>query len=588
MKCLRASFALHDPTVYGRVLPFVVLMGTSLSASDWPSWGGQLSRNMASETEKGLPAWYAPQGAATTNPAEMKNIKWAAKLGAVTCGSPVVSQGRVFIGTKGGSNDIGVLLCFDEPTGRELGQFIFRKPRTRGEHSGEYGACSTPTVEGDRLYVVSPYAEAMCINVKSWLASQAAPGADDSDRHIVWKYDMAEKLRVEQHHTASCGPLVFGDFVYVCTGNGRFKDKTRPLYPLTPSLIAFHKQTGQLVARDDEQIGEQLWRGQWSSPSLGMVNGKAQVFFATGNGLCYGFESVDPAAPVAPDKWITESLRGPIVYFIDVEGKDIAGLTPAQYAEANHLPPAEAKPALPLEFRYSIKMPTTTPMGSVPSAKVPDVPILKKIWWFDCLPPEYRNAPFYSTGNNGDGKIHPCDIIATPVFYRNRVYVAIGGDPAHGSRRSRGRLVCIDASKTGDVTSSGLIWSYDKLNATLTTVGIVDGLLFVMDEASVVHCLDADTGQLCWTYTYKGGGLMAPPLFAADGKVFVGKSILAAGRTLKVLGTIESSTTTSCSTPCVANGTLYMVYGNRLLAVCDKGDKPSTPASNDVAKGNKK
>ena len=119
-------------------------------------------------------------------------------------------------------------------------------------------------------------------------------------------------------------------------------------------------------------------------------------------------------------------------------------------------------------------------------------------------------------------------------------------------------------------------------------MGIVDGLLFVMDEASVVHCLDADTGQLCWTYTYKGGGLMAPPLFAADGKVFVGKSILAAGRTLKVLGTIESSTTTSCSTPCVANGTLYMVYGNRLLAVCDKGDKPSTPASNDVAKGNKK
>ena len=574
MRCLRVSFALRTPTVCGQVILFLVLTGTSLQAADWPSWGGQPSRNMAAETEKGLPAWYAPKGT-TTDPAEMKNIKWVAKLGAVTCGSPVVSQGRVFIGTRGASNDIGILLCLDETTGRELGQFIFRKPRKGGEHKGEYGACSTPTVEGDRLYVVTPYDEVLCVNVKSWLASQAAPSADESDRHIAWKYDMADKLQVEEHHTASCGPLVFGDFVYICTGNGRFKDKTRPLYPLTPSLVAFNKQSGQLVARDDEQIGEQLWRGQWSSPSLGMVNGKAQIFFATGNGLCYGFEPVDPASKVAPDKWITESLRGPIVYFIDVEGKDTAGLTPAQYAETNHVLPAGVKPALPLEFRYSIKMPITTPIVSVPSAKVPDVPILKKIWWFDCLPPEYRNAPFYSQGCNGDGKIHPCDIIATPVFYRNRVYVTIGGDPAHGSKKSRGRLVCIDATKTGDVTHSGQVWSYDKLNATLTTVGIANGLLFVMDEASVVHCLDADTGQPCWTYALKSDrGEMASPLVVADGKVFVGKSILAAGRTLKVLGTIESSATTSCSTPCVANGVLYMVYGNRLVAVCDKGDKP--------------
>ena len=68
-----------------------------------------------------------------------------------------------------------------------------------------------------------------------------------------------------------------GDFVYVCTGNGRFKYTGKPFYPLTPSLIVLNKHTGQLVARDDEQIGEQLWRGQWSSPSLATVSGKAQI-----------------------------------------------------------------------------------------------------------------------------------------------------------------------------------------------------------------------------------------------------------------------------------------------------------------------
>ena len=224
----------------------------------------------------------------------------------------------------------------------------------RGEH---WGVCSTPTVEGDRLYLVTPYGEAVCVNVASWLASHATASAEESDRHIVWKYDMVEKLHVEQDHTASCSPLVLGDFVYVCTGNGRYKTAKRPLYPLTPSLIAFNKHTGQLVARDDEQIGEQLWRGQWSSPSAAMVNGKAQILFATGNGLCYGFEPADPAAQVAPDRWITETLRGPIVYYIDVEGKDTAGLTPAQYAEAHHVLSPKDKPALPLEFRYSIRMP---------------------------------------------------------------------------------------------------------------------------------------------------------------------------------------------------------------------------------------
>ena len=525
---------------------------------------------MASETEKGLPDWYA-LGGINFDPAATKNIKWVAKLGGCTCGSPIVSHGRVFIGTQGASSDDDILLCLDEQTGRELGRFICRRPHGRGEH---WGVCSTPTVEGDRLYLVTPYGEAVCVNVASWLASHATASAEESDRHIVWKYDMVEKLHVEQDHTASCSPLVLGDFVYVCTGNGRFKTTKRPFYPLTPSLIAFNKHTGQLVARDDEQIGEQLWRGQWSSPSAAMVNGKAQILFATGNGLCYGFEPVDPAVQVTPDKWITETLRGPIVYYIDVEGKNIAGLTPAQYAKAHHVLSPKDKPALPLEFRYSIRMPATTPIDSIPKAMVPDVPILKKVWWFDCLPPEFRNAPFYAQGCKGDGKIHPCDIIATPVFYRNRVYVAIGGDPQHGSKNSRGHLVCFDATKTGDVTRSGFIWSYDKLNATLTTVAIADGLLFVIDEASVVHCLDADTGQKYWTYELKSDrGLLTSALLVADGKVFVGKSILAASKTLKILGTIESKASTSCSTPCVANGVLFTVHGKRLWAVCDKGDK---------------
>jgi outer membrane protein assembly factor BamB len=112
------------------------------------------------------------------------------------------------------------------------------------------------------------------------------------------------------------------------------------------------------------------------------------------------------------------------------------------------------------------------------------------------------------------------------------------------------------------------------LNTTWTTVGISDGLLFIIDETSSVHCLDADKGQKYWTYKLEGdSGPMNSALLVADGKVFVGKSVLAASKTLKVLSTIKDKASSSFSTPCVANGVLFTVHGGRLWAVCEKGDK---------------
>ena len=105
-------------------------------------------------------------------------------------------------------------------------------------------------------------------------------------------------------------------------------------------------------------------------------------------------------------------------------------------------------------------------------------------------------------------------------------------------------------------------------------MSIADGLVFVIDEASVIHCLDADTGQNYWTYALKSDrGQLNSALLAVDGKLFAGKTILAVSKTLKILGTIEGSTFTSCSVPCVANGVLFKVHGEWLWAVCDKGEK---------------
>jgi len=561
-----------------------------VAAKDWPEWCGQASRNMSATSDQRLPDradCSLEDDAGGGSPQPPTNVKWAAKIGRLTTGSPVVSQGRVVVGTTWEDGKEACFLCFDEQSGRLLGAFIC--PRPARDNLERWAISSTPTIEGDRLYFVSPYQEAMCLDLSVLLggssrregAGKPPLGRPDkatveqiSSRSILWRYDMFEKLKAYYHHTASSSVLVHGDYVYVCTGNGRSWVPGRiPFSPLTPSLVVFHKMTGQLVARDDEQIGEQLYRGQYASPSLGVVNGRAQILFATGDGICHAFAPVDPAAQVVPDRWITTRLRGPIVYFIDVEGKETGGLTPAEYARSVNLLADLPKPALPLEFRFSRRLPAMTPVDTVPTATVPDVPVLKEIWRFDCTPPEYKKLPFYPRQIKGDGRGHPCDIIGTPVFCNDRVYIAVGGDPNHGGRDSKGSIVCIDATKTGDVTNRGKIWSYDALNQSVSTVAVTDGLVFVVDNAYTVHCLDADSGLCYWTYsTRKGATCFSSPL-VADGKLYLGKTVLSASKEFRLCEGIKSGQDTVYSSHAVANGVLFAVIGDRLWAIKDKADQ---------------
>ena len=155
-------------------------------------------------------------------------------------------------------------------------------------------------------------------------------------------------------------------------------------------------------------------------------------------------------------------------------------------------------------------------------AKAADKPVpLVTVWSYDANPPNYRYRdgkpiPYYAgdkrkpdSPNKNDGSyLGPSQIIATPVFYRDRVYVAIGQDPSHG--RGRGLLHCIDATKTGDITHSGRIWTYDGLDRTIATVAVADGLVYLVNVAGRLHCVDADTGKPYWVYDTKAEAWAAP------------------------------------------------------------------------------
>ncbi|MCP4378634.1 MAG: PQQ-binding-like beta-propeller repeat protein, partial [bacterium] len=327
------------------------------------------------------------------------------------------------------------------------------------------------------------------------------------DGDIIWRFDMLTGLKKNAPHDASnCNILVHGDLLYVCTSNGvhRMPDQPMPA-PEAPTLIVLNKKTGKLVAEDGCKIGRRTFHGNWSSPSLGKVAGKEQIFFGGGDGFLYAFK----------------------------------------------------------------------PLKADPDAKKPAV--FKSLWKYDCNPKEYKvdsdgEKIDYWDGDASRAEVTknykgPSEIIATPVCYKNRVYVAVGRDPEHGI--ARGILHCIDATKTGDVTKTARIWSYNKIARTMSTVAIADGLLYISDYAGMVHCLDAETGKVYWVHNTNER--IWSSTLVADGKVYVGTEkkhlfIFKAARKKQLIATIKMPYKMS-TTPIVAGGCIYIPTARRLYAV---------------------
>jgi outer membrane protein assembly factor BamB len=512
-----------------------LLGGLTVHAADWPQWGGTPARNMYSPA-RGLPESFSAEKNASVSfkgdgtevdRTNLKHLKWIAKLGSQSYGNATISDGRVFVGTNNEvprdnrhQGDRSILMCFDEKTGDLLWQLVVPKLASGKVNDWEnLGLLTSPTVEGDRVYIVTSRCEVMCLDVRGLANGNDGPFKDEAkysvkdvildrgkpgerpappiepgpkDADIIWVYDMMDDLGVFPHNASNCSVLIVDDLIYACTSNGQDWTHSNIPSPNAPSFVALNKHTGELAGEDDAKIGPRIYHGQWSSPSTGKVNGRQHVYFGGGDGVLYAFD----------DKPLKEG----------------------------------------------------------------DTAWLKKYWWFDCNPPEYKvdkdGKPIKYPAAEG-----PSEINATPVFYKDRVYVPIGQDPEHGE--GVGRLVCIDATKQGDVTGTAMIWDYKGIHRSISSVSIdpTTGLLFVGDFSGYVHCLDAETGQLHWTHDMKAH--MWGSTLVADGKVYVGDEdgdflVLAATKEKKILSEMNLGSPIY-STPVVANGALYVASNSHLF-----------------------
>jgi outer membrane protein assembly factor BamB len=179
----------------------------------------------------------------------------------------------------------------------------------------------------------------------------------------------------------------------------------------------------------------------------------------------------------------------------------------------------------------------------------------KKLWEFDSNP---KDSVWPRTRN---------EIIATPVVYRDRVYIANGQDPEHGE--GLGHFYAIDATKRGNITTTGLIFHFDKIRRSVSTAAIHKGLVYITDFSGFLHCLDADTGEEYWEYDTFAAVWGSPMVI--DDKVYIGDedgdiAILQTGKTMKLIAELNMLSSVY-ATPVPANGALILNNRNMLFSI---------------------
>jgi outer membrane protein assembly factor BamB len=267
-------------------------LSAAAQQQDISMFGGGPDRNMVA-SETGLPSeWDVRSGA---------NIKWSAPVGSQSYAGPVVAGGKVFVGTNNEGlrnpdlpNDRGVVMAFDAPSGDFLWQYA--TPKLSAGRVNDWplqGVCSTPYVDGDRLWYVSNQAHVVALDTEGHRDSEndGATGelhTSPIDGDVLWSYDMIGEVDAFPHNLATSSPLIVGDLVFVSTGNGVDEGHINIPSPFGPSFLAVNKNTGELVWENSDP-GENILHGTWTNPTFAEINGTPMVIFPGGDGWVRAF-----------------------------------------------------------------------------------------------------------------------------------------------------------------------------------------------------------------------------------------------------------------------------------------------------------
>ncbi|MFO0791087.1 MAG: PQQ-binding-like beta-propeller repeat protein [Pirellulales bacterium] len=465
---------------------------------EWTQWGGSSARNNTPEGHNIPTEWAIGEIDYKTGewkPEKAKNVKWVARLGSQTYGNTVVAGGKAFIGTNNSAGwlkrypadkDLGCLLCFDIKDGKFLWQHSSEKLPTGRVHDWPLqGVCSTPLVEGDRLWFVTNRGEVRCLDTEGFNDGENdgpykdEPNNNKDEADVVWVFDMMKELGVSQHNMADCSVTSAGDTLFVCTSNGVDEAHNGIPAPKAPSFVAMNKNTKDILWTDASP-GVNVLHGQWSSPSYGVLGGVPQVLFGGGDGYLYSF---------AP------------------EGDGKGGAKLLWKFDCN-----------PKTSHYALNKATRNHIIGTPVI--------------------YDGLVYVAVGEDpehGEGTGHLWCIDPTK---RGDVSPELAYNSADPSKPiAHKRIQAVEPEK-GDFArpnpNTAAVWHYSEfdengdkkiefseiMHRTLGSVVIKDNVLYIADYSGVFHCLDAKTGKRNWVYDMLSASWGSP--LVVDGKVYIG------------------------------------------------------------------
>jgi outer membrane protein assembly factor BamB len=194
-------------------LTLIAVLSTSLVQSDWPQWLGADRDNKSKETGL-LQSW--PEGGP-------KKVWRADGLGA-SFGEVAVAAGKVYL--LGDVEGACHLFALDEKDGKELWKVKVGPVSKQNKPEWE-SPRTTPTVDGDRIYVVVEAGDVVCV--------ETASGKE------VWRKDMIKDLEGEHSIWMYCdSPLVDGKQVVVKPGGKK------------GTLAGLDKATGEVLWRSTQ------------------------------------------------------------------------------------------------------------------------------------------------------------------------------------------------------------------------------------------------------------------------------------------------------------------------------------------------
>ncbi len=222
------------------VLLITLLLSSTCLGDDWQLFRGPGNRGVSQETN--LPLRWS----------KTSNIRWSTPLPGPGNGSPIVTNGLVFL--AGGSEDgrRRSLSCYSADDGSQVWVRTVEFDRVEETHQTNPFGATTPASDGERVVVWHGSAGMICYDLEGKLLWSRDLGMFDH----VWGYGSSPIIH-QGKVIQLCGP-----------GERQF-------------LAALDLETGEILWETPEPGGNPQAKGRyvgsWSTPLIVEVNGKEQI-----------------------------------------------------------------------------------------------------------------------------------------------------------------------------------------------------------------------------------------------------------------------------------------------------------------------